>query len=116
MKKTALITGVGRRLGNAISHQLLDQGWHVIGHYRTPSHAIDGLHQRGAELIQADLNDSAQTLALIERVQAANRLDLIVHNASCFKPEPTELKAKRLGRRMPARPRHRTNVDQRRVV
>ena len=92
--KTALITGVGRRLGNALSHWLLDEGWQIIGHYRTESDAVEGLRARGAELIQADLAQNDQTIGLIEQVQKRDAIDLIIHNASCFSPEPESLAEK----------------------
>ncbi|QGG79754.1 SDR family oxidoreductase [Litorivicinus lipolyticus] len=92
--KHAFVTGVGRRLGFAICQRLLDQGWQVSGHYRTPSDATTTLAGRGATLYQADLEDADAVIAMVTTLQSSARLDLIVHNASCFTPEPDDLAAK----------------------
>ncbi len=92
--KHALVTGVGRRLGFAIAQRLLDEGWRVSGHFRTESEATGRLRERGATLYQADLEDATQTIGMIEQLQKSSRLDLIVHNASCFRPEPEGLAEK----------------------
>jgi len=89
--KNALITGVGRRLGNAVAHHLLDLDYQVHGHYRTENDAIESLRQRGAQLYPADLTDAPATLAMAECLADLPHLDFVLHNASCFRPEPDDL-------------------------
>lgn len=89
--KIALVTGVGRRLGNAAALHLLDQGFQVHGHYRTDSEAVQVLRQRGAHLYQADLTDSNAVIDMANQLATLPHLDFILHNASCFSPEPKSL-------------------------
>ncbi|MGB0965293.1 MAG: SDR family oxidoreductase [Litorivicinus sp.] len=92
--KTAFVTGVGRRLGNAIAHRLLDQGYQVQGHYRTDNQAVQSLAERGATLHRCDLTDTQALLDMANTLAQLPSLDFVVHNASCFQPEPTDLAAK----------------------
>ncbi len=92
--KTAFVTGVGRRLGCALAHRLLDQGYEVHGHYRTHSEAVESLIARGATLYACDLADTPALIEMAKTLGALPRLDFVVHNASCFKPEPSDLAEK----------------------
>ena len=92
--KTALVTGVGRRLGFAIASKLLSEGWQVIGQYRTASEQTDALNTQGAQLHQVDFDDAQATLDFAEKLGQLEKLDFVVHNASCFKPEPSEIAEK----------------------
>lgn len=93
--KTAFVTGVSRRLGHAIAMDLLDSGYQVHAHFRTDSEAVQTLRDRGAHLYQADLSDSAAVIEMAQRLaDSIEQLDFMVHNASCFRPEPSELAEK----------------------
>ncbi|TAA47157.1 SDR family oxidoreductase [Corallincola spongiicola] len=81
----ALVTGCGRRLGLFIAKQLLQQGYRVLGHYRSRSAELEQLERDGAELFQADFTQPAQISALSEWVNArCSMLSLLLHNASSF--------------------------------
>ncbi len=90
----ALITGAGRRLGYELCRHFLAQGWRVIAHYRSATPEIDALGSLGAITLQADFEDDASVLALLEQVKMSiPHLDLLVHNASCFYKETDDLAA-----------------------
>lgn len=90
----ALITGAGRRLGYELCRYWQAQGWHVIAHYRSHTSEIDALRALGVMTLQADFEDDAAVLALLEQVRVAiPHLDLLVHNASCFYRESEDLAA-----------------------
>jgi NAD(P)-dependent dehydrogenase (short-subunit alcohol dehydrogenase family) len=87
--RVALVTGAGRRLGQAIATGLARAGCDVAVHY----HASDGGAEdtaravraagRRAELLAADLRDAAAARALPERAAAAfGRLDILVNGAA----------------------------------
>ncbi|QSX34397.1 dihydromonapterin reductase [Shewanella avicenniae] len=80
---TVLITGVGKRLGLALAHALLDDGYKVIGTYRSDYPSLQGLREKGASLYQLDLLDDAALNQLISDItQQHKTLRAIVHNAS----------------------------------
>jgi pteridine reductase len=85
MKRVALVTGAGVRVGNAIARDLARHGFTVVGHYR--SHPPRGLP--GA--LQADLAapDGPAALAAAFR-RAHRRLDLLVNSAAAFDALPLE--------------------------
>jgi dihydromonapterin reductase/dihydrofolate reductase len=90
----AFVTGAGRRLGNELCRYWLAQGWHVVAHYRSFSAEIETLRSLGAVVLQADFEDDASVLALIEKIKACvPHLDLVVHNASCFYKEGDDLES-----------------------
>lgn len=83
-----LITGVGKRLGLALAHALLDDGHQVIGTYRRDYAALQGLLDKGAELYQLDLlNDAALNHFIDDIQQRHSALRAIVHNASDWQSE-----------------------------
>lgn len=89
----ALITGAASTLGAAISRKLAQQGFRLVLHYGKSSGKTHQLQKelasRGAEsfLVQADLSKAFQVQSLIRRsTRHWKRLDLIVNNASIFKP------------------------------
>jgi uncharacterized protein YbjT (DUF2867 family) len=58
--KTIAVVGVTGRQGQQVARRLAEQGWSVRGLTRDPSNKkADALKQTGAELVQADLNDTA---------------------------------------------------------
>ncbi|MBB1268625.1 dihydromonapterin reductase [Shewanella sp. SR44-3] len=88
MKKTVLITGVGKRIGLALARYYLAQGAQVIGTYRSHYSSLDELAQLGAHLYQCDLTDSQAIDALIAQVvQHHPSLNSLIHNASDWLPD-----------------------------
>jgi NAD(P)-dependent dehydrogenase (short-subunit alcohol dehydrogenase family) len=89
---TALITGASQGLGRALTLALTERNWHVIVDARGP----DGLEilahdvPSGALLtaITGDVADEAHRAALVEAVDGAGGLDLLVNNASTLGPTP----------------------------
>jgi pteridine reductase len=84
-RPTALVTGAGVRVGNAIARDLAAHGWRVAAHYRTHrprgfEHALEG------DLAPAD-GSARLAVAFRERF---DRLDLLVNSASAFDPLPVE--------------------------
>lgn len=90
----ALVTGAGRRLGYELSRYLLRQGWQVLAHYRSETPCVEELRDQGAVLLQADFENEVEVLNLAEQVKArVPHLDLLVHNASCFRKDGDDVAA-----------------------
>jgi NAD(P)-dependent dehydrogenase (short-subunit alcohol dehydrogenase family) len=92
--KTALVTGGAKRIGRAIVEDLAAHGFAVAIHANESldeAEAIAGsLAQFGltAAVVQCDLSDGAAAGKLIDAAVAAiGPLDLLVNNASLFKPD-----------------------------
>lgn len=92
----ALVTGSARRIGATIARMLHAAGYDLALHYRTPGAELDALlaeleqARPGSTLtLQADLNDLADTTALVPATLARfGRIDALVNNASSFYPTP----------------------------
>ena len=90
MSEVILITGVGQRIGFYLAEHLQQQGYQVIGTYRTQRSSLDHLRDLGVDLIQCDFNISDQVRSLIASVQQkAPILRGIIHNASDWLPDGT---------------------------
>lgn len=92
--KTALVTGGAKRIGKAIVDDLAANGFAVAIHANTSLDEAEVLaatiRARGqtAYAVQCDLADGAATAGLIAAARAAvGPLDLLVNNASLFKPD-----------------------------
>ena len=90
-RRTALVTGGGKRIGAAIARMLAGDGWRVIVHYNRSATEAEALAAEitaaGGECfpIQADLSRQEDVEGLIGRCVAAHgRLDCLVNNASSF--------------------------------
>jgi NAD(P)-dependent dehydrogenase (short-subunit alcohol dehydrogenase family) len=94
---TALVTGAGRRVGQAIAIALAQAGCDVAVHYhgsaegaQETARAIEQAGRR-AELVQADLSDAAAARRLPdEAARALSRLDIVVNSAAIMVREPVE--------------------------
>ncbi|WP_028772811.1 dihydromonapterin reductase [Shewanella waksmanii] len=92
MTKTVLITGVGKRIGLYLANAFIQQGWQVIGTYRSHYPSIDALAESGADLYCCDFTDNLQIQHFIEKVLAAYpQLDCVIHNASLWLPDNADL-------------------------
>lgn len=91
VRRVALVTGAGKRLGRHIALTLAQQGWDVAVHYRTSraeaeatANEIRALGRR-AVVLSADLSDEAAARALpVQAVAALGQLDAVVNSASTF--------------------------------
>jgi pteridine reductase len=83
IKRVALVTGAGVRVGEVIARGLSRAGWRVAAHYR--SHRPRGF----AAALQADLSapDGPGQLAAAFR-ERFGRLDLLVNSAAIFEATP----------------------------
>ena len=95
--RAALVTGAGRRLGQAIALGLAQAGCDIaVHHHRSRQGAeqtADGVRRAGrrAEVLSADLRDAAAARALAGRAaQALGRLDVLVNSAAVMRRQPVE--------------------------
>jgi pteridine reductase len=93
----ALVTGAGRRLGQAIAVGLAHAGCDVAVHYHGSADGAAatareiGAQRRRAELLRADLSDAAAARGLADRAaRALGRLDVVVNSAALMVRQPVE--------------------------
>lgn len=92
--QTALVTGAGRRIGEAIVLALADRRVNVVIHYRHSATQAERLGESvraqgvKAFCVQADFERPEEADALIERARSkAGPLQILVNSASEFLPE-----------------------------
>lgn len=91
MRRAALVTGAGRRIGAVVAAELARAGFDVAIHYGRSAEdaqrtveAVEGFGRR-AVILKADLASEAEVLGLVPRAAAAlGPLELLVNNASVF--------------------------------
>lgn len=92
--KKALVTGAAKRIGKSIAEYLLENGYSLYAH---ANNSVDELsdwvkaspYSSQVEIIRADLCTKDGQKHLIDTVLSyEDPLDLLVHNASSFKPVP----------------------------
>jgi pteridine reductase len=91
-KRVALVTGGARRVGRAIVQRLSNAGFTVaFTYHQSRADARQLADQTGALPIEADLSDAATGVdGVVAALQTlAQRLDLLVNNASIYQPTPT---------------------------
>ena len=94
--KVVLITGAAHRLGATTARMLHGEGMNILLHYRHSRDAAEALQTElndirpdSVQLLQADLHDTQSLPGLIEEaVNAWDRLDVLINNASSFYPTP----------------------------
>jgi NAD(P)-dependent dehydrogenase (short-subunit alcohol dehydrogenase family) len=92
VRKAALVTGAGRRLGAAMALYLAERGYDVAVHYGTSKADAEDIAARArnsgvrAVAVQADLLDEAAMARLVPDAVAAlgGPLTVLVNNASIF--------------------------------
>lgn len=84
--RTALVTGAGRGLGRACALALSEAGAGVIAVARTGSE-LDRLAEEAGGPVEAWVEDVTGD-ALLERIEALERIDVLVNNAGTNRPEP----------------------------
>ena len=93
----ALVTGAGRRLGQAIAVGLARAGCDIAVHYHGSKSGAEATVRevraagRRAELIAADLYDATAARGLADRAaKALGRLDIVVNSAAIMVKQPVE--------------------------
>jgi pteridine reductase len=93
--KIALITGAAIRIGRGIAESMLEKGYHLILHANSSLPELNRwvsknkLSSQVVASIGADLStEMGQDNFCREVEKIADRIDVIVHNASVFKPDP----------------------------
>lgn len=97
-RPNVLVTGAAHRIGRAIAEDLAARGWGVALHFGTSRAAAEELAQRLAEsgagrvvILGADLTDTAEAEALVERAgKAIGPVSVVVNNASIFEDDTVE--------------------------
>ena len=91
VRRVALVTGAGKRLGRHIALTLAQQGWDVAVHCRASRAEAEATADeiralgRRAVVLSADLSDEAAARALpVQAVAALGQLDAVVNSASTF--------------------------------
>ena len=91
MKRAALVTGAGKRIGRAIALDLAADGWAIAAHYhRSPADAgalVDEIVTAGgaAVALNANLGDPLETGGLVGRAaEALGPITALINNASAF--------------------------------
>lgn len=88
MAQTILITGVGKRVGLYLATHLTNEGYQVIGTYRTLRPELQQLEALGVQLYSCDFYQPEQTELLIANIkQSYPSLRAIIHNASDWLPD-----------------------------
>jgi pteridine reductase len=93
----ALVTGAGRRIGQAIAIGLAQSGCDVAVHYHGSAKGAEDTARaiqttgRRAELLSADLRDAAAARQLPDQAaRALKRLDVVVNSAAIMVEQPVE--------------------------
>jgi len=93
----ALVTGAGRRIGQAIAIGLAQAGCDVAVHYHGSAAGAEQTARaireagRRAELLQADLSNAVAARGLADQAaRAFKRLDVVVNSAAIMVREPVE--------------------------
>jgi NAD(P)-dependent dehydrogenase (short-subunit alcohol dehydrogenase family) len=93
----ALVTGAGRRIGQAIAIGLAQSGCDVVIHYHGSRASADETARavraagRRAELVQADLTDPQAARGLADQAaQLMKRLDVLINSAAIMVRQPVE--------------------------
>lgn len=89
----ALVTGAGRRIGQALALESARAGYDVAIHHRASAseaeetaRAVEGLG-RCALLVRADLADEHETRSLVAQAAPLGPLTLLINNASAFEDD-----------------------------
>jgi pteridine reductase len=95
--KVALVTGAGRRVGQAIALALAERGATLAIHYRNSRSGAEEtagriIEQGGrAQIFNAELESVAQMETMVARtIEAFGHIDILVNSASVFYRKPLE--------------------------
>lgn len=77
--RTAIITGAGKRVGEAVARALVERGWSVVAHVRPGGAAPEGTHAAPADLADADCAEK-----IFAAAEGLPPVRLLVNNAARF--------------------------------
>ena len=93
--RTALVTGAAKRLGAATARRLHAEGMNLLLHYnKSEAEAVqlckelNALRKDSAAVAQADLGNIQGLESLVKAALQRDGLDVLVNNASSFRPTP----------------------------
>ncbi|MFD7631242.1 SDR family NAD(P)-dependent oxidoreductase [Streptomyces sp. NPDC059851] len=81
-----LVTGSADGLGRAAADSLLSAGHHVVVHARNRERAaaLDGLVERGADLVVGDFTERNAVVRVAAELNEGKPLDAVIHNAGVW--------------------------------
>jgi NAD(P)-dependent dehydrogenase (short-subunit alcohol dehydrogenase family) len=80
MKRTAIVTGAGKRVGRVIAEALLARGWTVVAHVRHEADEVPA----GAVKVAAELTAVGAANRIVAAAAGLGELALLVNNAARF--------------------------------
>lgn len=80
MKRTAIVTGAGKRVGRVIAEALLARGWAVVAHVRSEDDDVPD----GAVKAVAELTADGAAERILAAASGLGELKLLVNNAARF--------------------------------
>jgi NAD(P)-dependent dehydrogenase (short-subunit alcohol dehydrogenase family) len=83
-RRTALVTGATKGIGFALSSQLNQSGWEVVGIARQPIDNFPGT------LVLCDLANTQQTDEMLQKLLERTSIDAVVNNAGVAAPQSLE--------------------------
>lgn len=88
MKPSVLVTGGTSSIGQAIAEEFLDRGWSVHLHFNQSKETARAFERNNetVNLVQANLDQSQDCLALAETVADDPNLKVLINNAALFEP------------------------------
>ncbi|MGB3627308.1 MAG: SDR family NAD(P)-dependent oxidoreductase, partial [Henriciella sp.] len=94
-EKRALITGAGKRIGQALAEALGEDGWAVAVHYRSSAKGAEetakAIEEAGGTgvIVQGDLTEEKDIRQLVPTAaeKLGGPLTLLVNSASTFEPD-----------------------------
>jgi len=98
-KPVALVTGAGRRVGNAVAVELAAKGYRVVLHANRSRELADATARQlnsqlpnAAIVLSADLSDEGATRRMIGAAREHfGRIDALINNAAIWESKPLEL-------------------------
>lgn len=93
-KDVAIVTGISRGYGRAITEGLLSEGWHVVGDARDASSLtslLDDYGGRHLSVLAGDIQVDEHLKALVALAREHGVLRLVVNNAGLLGPSPLPL-------------------------
>lgn len=96
-----VITGIAKRLGYAMAEHFQQQGFQVVGSYRSLNPNLEKLARLNVEMIPCDFNDQHEIDQFIHQLTLKKRpIRAVIHNASDWLPDDCGQAANQVFHRM----------------